>query len=677
MSELKKMMAFFFVVFILTACGGGSRVTQSLVAPDNISFSTQEHDLSYYEEKYGEYDAVYLSVDESYERMQNYSEDKALKYIINRRHKYLVLNPENEELSTWFFNSRFNEKIDNIYLKVYYPSGEVRTFTEEDLTTKKDEDMNQSLYYYDKRSRYSFKLFSLDFYGSQYIRFAIPQLVKGCVVEKGVELHSYSTINEEIIPTRYDYPVEKLNVEYIYPESYDLTIRQNDISSNKQYKKITLPDDGKIKISFVQENVPGITDEIYSPPYNLQRRMLEIFTSRKNADAEEGEVTGWSAIAKSIRERYIEIDWLSKDALQKYAEEITADYIKMEDKKSAIIQNIQNNFNLGRPKERMQEVLNSRSGSMVDLCAITKVMLEHVGMKAELLFANTVENGNFDEKFMSLAQFQNPMIKVTLEDKEFYAVPYIKFLADNYLPYKVLGRKAFVVHDPGGENFSFIDLPSNNYIGDEARSEFLININEDGKLEVEEYLLVNGSIAAVLREAFNNSPGFEKEEFLEEFVSYRDGRVEYLNKEFRNSEDVNVPFIIKVKYQIDNLVTFAGDEVIMQTGGIFSPLSIIYNKVNTSERINPIVTEANYTLLKNIKITFPESWNLTTNFENYQFSNEFGICDMKYTGEPGNFKTKSVIRMHKIMAPKEKITELLDFQRSINQGNLPALIFKK
>ena len=129
-------------------------------------------------------------------------------------------------------------------------------------------------------------------------------------------------------------------------------------------------------------------------------------------------------------------------------------------------------------------------------------------------------------------------------------------------------------------------------------------------------------------------------------------------------------------YNIYNLVTVTPDEVIFQTGGLFSPSSNVKTKIDTEERVNPIRIYSDEKYIKNISIEFPKNWALTSTLKNLEKENEFGKIKGVYTVNPGNIQVAQERLLLKSHKPKEMIDELLEITGRKSQLYIPTMIFK-
>lgn len=204
---------------------------------------------------------------------------------------------------------------------------------------------------------------------------------------------------------------------------------------------------------------------------------------------------------------------------------------------------------------------------------------------------------------------------------------------------------------------------------------YQIQIDEDGLMIVQEEKRMNGAVAYLYREMLVKKDKEELEEMMENILTYTDGDVNLKSHEIKNLEDYKKPLSITLEYEIDNLVMVTPEEVIFQTGGLFSPASIKKYKIDTDKRMNPIKIYFDQTYYKNIDITFPDNWTMQSQFEDINLENHFGSVDGKYSIEGNQFSVKQSRILKKSDEPKEKIMELLEISGKKSQIYISSIIF--
>ena len=134
--------------------------------------------------------------------------------------------------------------------------------------------------------------------------------------------------------------------------------------------------------------------------------------------------------------------------------------------------------------------------------------------------------------------------------------------------------------------------------------------------------------------------------------------------------------MIRLNYTIDNLVTVTPEEVIFQTGGLFSPSTNNKWKVDTDERQLPIRIYNNEQLNKTITIKHPSNWTLSTELSAVDYKNTFGTIHGTYKATPGELNITQSRTLNRASEPKEKADDLLDVTGRKSRLYIPSLVFK-
>ncbi|HNF86840.1 MAG TPA: hypothetical protein PLC94_09490, partial [bacterium] len=205
---------------------------------------------------------------------------------------------------------------------------------------------------------------------------------------------------------------------------------------------------------------------------------------------------------------------------------------------------------------------------------------------------------------------------------------------------------------------------------------YQLNIAEDGAVEVEELKTLHGSEAYGVRRDMARMNKEERDQSLKKMTTYSDGHTTITSSSIENLSDHRKPLIIRLRYTIDNLVTITPEEVIFQTGGLFSPTSRIKFKSDSKERKNPIRIYNDEAFIKKITIQYPQTWELASTMQDVQFQNNFGSTSGKYAISKGAFKAEQTLRLIKTIQPKETVDDLWSVAGKSSRLQLPNLIFK-
>ncbi len=120
---------------------------------------------------------------------------------------------------------------------------------------------------------------------------------------------------------------------------------------------------------------------------------------------------------------------------------------------------------------------------------------------------------------------------------------------------------------------AFWNVPVGTDIQNKIKESYKVTLDEQGPIHVEEKKTFVGYYAQELRNKLEDLKEDEQKESIEALLTYDDGMVALTSYEILNLEAYKKPLIVKLEYDIDNLLTVLSNEVIFQTGGLFSPAS--------------------------------------------------------------------------------------------------------
>ena len=217
-------------------------------------------DLEEYRSRYAGEDGVYFYREAMIEFVGNARGLRTRGIDIWRTEaaRYLVLNPENRDLSTVRLALVDGEVLQTFYLTVFSPDGSHRSFGIEDLNVERNSD------------------------GSTTYRFALPGLVDGSVVDFGYEAGSTayrSGYFYHAIPMQLPFHCERLSLRTVYPDTWYVKV-VGDVSAESTWteeknRDYSLADDAVVA-SYDADDVPPFVEEPYAPYLANSVRLYEI-----------------------------------------------------------------------------------------------------------------------------------------------------------------------------------------------------------------------------------------------------------------------------------------------------------------------------------------------------------------------------------------------------------------
>ncbi len=621
--------------------------------PSPDSTLTVEHAADWYESRYRGYDAVYLERRLTHEQVGGYTRWK--HYEVSKQ-RHIVLNPEAEWATTFRVSVEDTDQtLDSVYLTVTTPGGKTSHFGKDDLLIEQTGG------------------------GVTVYRFVYPDVHKGSMIEEGYIIRTKSgkrpLISEHFFAFQTRVPAEKVVYKYIRPH---WTVRFKRIG-----KDVPVPYDAEVddetgaRILEVQENdVAALAEEAWSPHHLENGSYLKFsMVERKKGRYIVTMPLDWSVLFNGMRiDQNAYKDMRLNEIMSEIARTATMDATSDIDTISAINKWVQTNIELGKCENcEWDEVLRQKRGDIMSILEITMGLLDYVDVQSNVVMIHPANHGYFDKWYLSYSELLPPGVAAYTGRDTLVLYPFIEDLPAGLLPPAWQERPAM-----------YIDVEDSTTIGVSPRGavdenteeeEYDLTIDEDGLISVREKKFFRGISAYLMRSALREAKESEMEDFMSELLTYEEGNVELGEYTIENLDDYRQPLEITLNYTIDNLVTVTPEEVIFQTGGLFSPSSERKIKIETDERVNPIRIYADEEVIKRITINHPPEWKLETKLKPVEFNNQFGELNATYTSESGRFTAEQRRLLKKSSEPKEQIDDLMLITSRRSQLSIPTLIF--
>ena len=277
-------------------------------------------------------------------------------------------------------------------------------------------------------------------------------------------------------------------------------------------------------------------------------------------------------------------------------------------------------------------------------------------------------------------------MRAVVDGEDFVLFPYLEHLPLDHTPLWLQGQMSLIIAAPEaasswdeGRRYEAGDarlwrVPEGSRAENATRSLYDLTVAPDGEMTVQETRVLDGDAAFLARNHFDGLEDQEKEDAIKELLTYTDGEVNLDGFELRHLDEPEQPLEIVMNYTIDNLVMVTPEEVILQTGGLLSPLSAVDVKVDPDRRQNPIRIAFDERHHKVIDIHYPESWQVSTGLADVDFSNEFGALRGTYTHGPGLLRIEQTVELHRSSAEASHYPQLLELTGEGAQLHVPAIV---
>jgi hypothetical protein len=647
------------VLLMICSCTVSKRLSY-LTLPAEAARDTLPTDVAYYESKYGEHDAVYLEYEQIMEHSGmketfGYSLGKEWTFHELHRYKYVILNPNNKELTTFSLWT----KPKDFYIRIVSPNGSVRIYTKVDLIEEKQE------------------------HGSDY-KFIFPDVYKGTIVEIGYDISPYYIFGlKGDIPLQLSYPCEKLKFSFAYPDWWEILIKK--IGKDKSIDCVINHDleNKKKLLTYEAENIPPIALEPFSPYFRelanyLVFRVTNMSMGNTGAGSAKLELPlSWTEIAADISKEHFKKGKSIRNTktLSRLVEDIIRDCTSNYEKLDAIVTHVQNTIKIADDwKDRNYgKVLKYNKGNGFEITGLTYEILKQAGIEGHFLLIHSAEDGYFDKEFVTTSEIDIPAIEANTGDKVYVVFPYIENMPIDIIPSHLQGQDALIISED--QNIGFYKTPVFNDTSQSMIENYVLTIDRDGVIQVQEEKIYKGIDAYEMRGIFEFFKKEESEDIIKGLLTYVDVDIKLNSFELLNLDNFKEPFKIKLDYTIGNLVVITPSEVIFQTGGLLSPISSIEYKIEEEIRKNPIIIENLEKYIKNININFPEEWSIQSDLKDINFENKFGSLSSHYNIGSGKLEITQVAILNIVFEPKEEIGKLAELIGKSSRLNIPSIVF--
>lgn len=650
-SLLLRVLLYCAVLPCLTSCA------ESPVSIKTVSFDSEQFSSDYVKKIVEEYEnsgAVYLILDEGWEYDPGETSYWSLYRIYNAR--YVIINPDVEELTTFALFTEKNVIIKDAEFIVKPLGGGARHYSKEVLIKQEDE-------------------------GGVRYKFVFPDVGQGTVIDYRVTTKFQSVDISDIaldyeIDLHSPYPCMHRRAYFIVPKSWGLSCKY--LGDEKIKNLSTYNKEQKHGYIYRESNIPALPDERYSPYRQQDSPNLNItLTYIETAGSYFKSEYTWDWLAEQHRVYLLENDFVFSNLIGKTTKRLISKTTDPKQRLLTVVDYVRRHIHLDEYAKggALSEVLKKKRGTAKQISGLTYAMLKKADIDVDFLLIHGAEKGAFDRAFVSVSEMENSALRATIDGESIYIAPYLDNLGVGLLPPNLQGRMAIPISEKGPGEFFVTPVMK----PEDSQSEFFysIAVDETGLIEVEERQRYKGLSAYGLREQLYENTTDEKQKYLEELATYQEGGVEIMSSKLFNTDDPEKPLEIELKYRIDDLVTFAGNEILMQTGGLVSKPNRSIKEKRSEHRMRPVQIHYSEIRKRRFVITYPETWSLETKFRSRKLKTGFGIATLIFKKSSRQIAIEQSLVLNAARGPAESIDVL---QRLLDEGEnikISAIVFKR
>ena len=657
---MKTLLSLAALALALSGCSGGyfldgrttytGRPTSELAPVDPARVQAIVDDAA------ADEDAHYLRHETSREHVFRLRERGEWTYLEDVRGQYVVLDPESERMTTFRMTLPRRAVLEDAFFRVTSPSGAVETFTAADLIQERDGD-------------------------DVVYKMAYRAVERGAVIEEAFRTRQewsrdYQPPLYHDIALQMGTPADTLITRYVFPTTWGMRIKQTESGAVPLMEVDTLPD-GRRVITVATADNAAFPDEPYAPAYKEVAPYLEFAVTRIESGPGLPPIykaaESWEDLGQEVKDYAFRRGGLFSDPVRRKLGEIVDPAATDSAKVAQITTWVQKNIEVGGDSRDLGGVLRSGSGNYMLITGLTQALLDEAGVETSFLLIHPSEEGYFDRNFIHTSQFPVPAVLARVPGRDYILFPFIEGLPFSYIPEEFQGAPAMRVNADGFDGFVTLPTPEAQTYAADVR--YMITIDEDGLVTVDETATLRGFAAFAMRSRFEDLTADEREKEARELLTYTETEVDAFTYELIDEDDPNAPLGVHLTYTIDDLVTVTPEEVIFQTGGLLSPASLKALSVDVRERQLPIRVYHDELTSKRLSITFPESWALTTELESVNERNAFGQAFASYTVQPGEILGMQRVRLNEAAAMPSAYGQFLEITGTASKLYVPTLVF--
>ncbi|MBS7332995.1 MAG: DUF3857 domain-containing protein [Weeksellaceae bacterium] len=284
------------------------------------------------------------------------------------------------------------------------------------------------------------------------IRFAIPNVRVGTIIEYQYTLNSKQLYNIDAWQFQHELPTLKSNFKLKINTNADFTNLSVGQQLTDKYKNRKNIDTWELT------NIPSYNGLQYV--YNRKNVLESIRLQLSGYLADTGyksTIGKWKDLKKEVKEDYSRLS--NNVAVKKYAETIPNGATEKETLDN-VVKKFQNDFKWNEFKgiytnKTQKEILDTRSSNLADLNVLFNSILTNKGINADLILLSSRSNGKLVTTFPYLDQFDYVINSVKLKDGNSYVINAVDIPKNTYkfAPLSLFNDYGFVLDNGAEENF--------------------------------------------------------------------------------------------------------------------------------------------------------------------------------------------------------------------------------
>lgn len=641
------------VAMFLVGAGGCAGRLLPLTPVDVMALERERVRAAELTQKWAGHPGVMLLAEDLLEHEIEQSTGQWTLYRVRVR-RYLVLDAGDEDMTTFKQTTGKDWRLRKVELVVLPPGGKAKRFGLDDLV-KQAKDKDKTVY-----------------------KLAYPAVTAGTIIaERTEQQHIDQASDPNIGHTLFinlPLPTLRRRVAYVHPSSWVVLIKRIGRKVGWRTRHVS---GGRRMVSVERTDVPPLPDEPFSPHGREDGTYLALTINffQVNHLSYYGP-TSWKKLAGRFRKYVVDNDAVFSGRVQELTNKLVAGIQQPQKRMEAIVRHVQRNIKQDEEYEKKDfaEVLKTGRGSARQITGLTHLMLKKAGIQSRYVLIHSARRGHHDSRYLSWATFDLPAVSAQVDGKEQLVLPFVKGLLPGLLPPFAQGRRAMRIGDKGFEAFFTTPFAGSGH--SRVDELYRVRVDPKGVLHIEEERTYRGHAAFSRRRKLEDLKDDELQKELRDDLTYTDGQVKVRSAKVVDLKDAEKPLKIRYSYTVDNLVTLAGDEAVLQTAGLFAPTSRARKVLQSKRRVRPIRVYGDVTYHREVVLALPAAWAPEAPLKSTAVKNRYGELTTRYASSPGQVKAEQTLRLRRSQGPASEIGKLEELLGKGAGLQVPSIVFR-
>ena len=576
--------------------------------------------------------------------------------------RYLVGDPEDDDLSTFTLRTSPGERLEGAQLVVAVPGRAPRTFTKEDLISRRDSD------------------------GTVSYKLAYPGLTRGALIAVRVHRIRPRGVGQSVrhrLSLAFGLPCRRREVRYVSPRGWTIQVKAP--GANRAWRVRREDRDGREVRVFVRRQIPAMPSQGFSPSGDADIPDLDIRVhAHRVGSTFVQKAETWDDIASMYRRGYVlRARGPAAAGAVVVAREQIEGVVDGAERVQRIIDYVQRTFESDddAPANSYEALLVQRRGSPTLITGYAQLLLQAAGMSA------MVRADQSGSQWLFRPQLPQPRAALGAgapDRRRLPAgarVPVPARVARGVGPGRPAGTDG--ADDPGrGCSPAVSDAGAageaqpgraRGGAGDRPR---------ERSVRVRERRRLHGMAAAKLRVKLAVMNLRARRRALEQMRSYSDGGVKVSSARVIGGLGMvggaRRPLTIELNYLADNLVTVDRHRALVRVAGLLAPLSRSRAALPTRGRTRRVAISNNSMLVRTLTISRPAGWRLEIPPRPKTFQNRFGTVRTEVTGLSGDaLRLKQTVWLKRAEGSPRSLPQLNRLLEQVADQQWETLVFSQ